>query len=533
MSEPMILNTRTAHKAEKRRGYISQIPTGYLIEGGNPNHVASRIENCLTRKEAMSWLNGLGVPADFCRPLSKRDVCLMMADEVKLFTFLASNGVRPGAIAAAIYAHRLDLASLHSPRVLNVAVGDGRVCCLVEVNATGGIRTDALSVSRDIGVDLLPPTIGDFDWSEMAVHPHFSSSMAASDWPGNTGGDASRDDDDDEDLGDDDQTIMGFAGTDTSAKAEEPKAVPATVPQATSGDLADEIGRAMSAIVRDALAAKSDTNAVDEAMVRKIVLDELKGKIPLVIEMPQGDDTKAAPELAHKEYPTIFKAVAVGLNVMLIGPAGSGKTTIAEQVADALKIPFRFTGAVDSPYKLTGFVDAGGRVVRTAFRETYENGGLFLFDEIDASAPSALMAFNAALANGVADFPDAMVPRHENFYCMAAANTYGHGADRVYVGRNALDGATLDRFAVVDFDYDELLEKTLAGDEMTEWVQYVQRIRAAIFKLKLRYVVSPRATLGGARLIKAGMARKTIEEIVVWKGMAAEAREKVRAEARA
>jgi len=66
---------------------------------------------------------------------------------------------------------------------------------------------------------------------------------------------------------------------------------------------------------------------------------------------------------------------------------------------------------------------------------------LFLFDEIDASLPNAVLAFNAALANGYADFPDGMVKRHPRFACIAAANTFGMGADRIYVGRNQLDGA--------------------------------------------------------------------------------------------
>jgi hypothetical protein len=35
-------------------------------------------------------------------------------------------------------------------------------------------------------------------------------------------------------------------------------------------------------------------------------------------------------------------------------------------------------------------------VVNTDFRRAYKDGGLFLFDEIDASFPQALLAFNAA-----------------------------------------------------------------------------------------------------------------------------------------
>ena len=34
----------------------------------------------------------------------------------------------------------------------------------------------------------------------------------------------------------------------------------------------------------------------------------------------------------------------------------------------------------------------------------------------------------------------------------------------IYVGRNQLDGATLDRFAVIEFEYDEEIEKNLCED---------------------------------------------------------------------
>ncbi len=131
--------------------------------------------------------------------------------------------------------------------------------------------------------------------------------------------------------------------------------------------------------------------------------------------------------------------------------------------------------------------------------------------------PDALLAFNAALANGHADFPDGAINRHENFVCMAAANTFGRGADRVYVGRNQLDGASLDRFCVINIDYDEKLERALTGND--SWVDYVQKIRSAIFELKIRHIVSPRASISGAKLLHAGLDKDFVKQSVIWKGL--------------
>ena len=219
----------------------------------------------------------------------------------------------------------------------------------------------------------------------------------------------------------------------------------------------------------------------------------------------------------HFQFEKLLKYVQTKNNIFLVGSAGSGKTTAAENVAKALNIKFYFTGAINSEYKLTGFIDAQGRIVNTEFRKAYEHGGLFLFDEIDASFPQAILAFNAALANNYMDFPDRKVKRHKDFYCIAAANTFGTGADRQYIGRNQLDAASLDRFITMNWEIDERLERELANND--EWVNYVQKARKAASKIGERHIISPRASMQGADLLRIGIDRKEVEKDVLWKGL--------------
>jgi hypothetical protein len=101
--------------------------------------------------------------------------------------------------------------------------------------------------------------------------------------------------------------------------------------------------------------------------------------------------------LRHKAYEDLladilaFQATkeTVRANFWLVGPAGTGKTTAGKMLSKHLGLPFYFNGAIDSEYKLRGFIDAQGRVVATPFRRAYEHGGVYLFDEVDSSLPSA------------------------------------------------------------------------------------------------------------------------------------------------
>ena len=252
-------------------------------------------------------------------------------------------------------------------------------------------------------------------------------------------------------------------------------------------------------------------------------LFQLKDKIQRIrnyktisINIQNGEHIKDLGK-QHFQFEKLSKYVQTKNNIFLVGSAGSGKTTAARNIAKALNIKFYFTGAINSEYKLTGFIDAQGRIVNTEFRKAYEHGGLFLFDEIDASFPQAILAFNAALANDFMDFPDKKVQRHKNFYCIAAANTFGTGADRQYVGRNQLDAATLDRFITFNWEIDETLEHELANNH--EWVNYVQKARKAASKIGERHIISPRASMQGADLLRIGIDRKEVEKDVVWKGL--------------
>lgn len=258
------------------------------------------------------------------------------------------------------------------------------------------------------------------------------------------------------------------------------------------------------------------------------IRDEIARVAPRRIEIVQNDNvvqTLPSDAKRHKMFETALKAVTCGPTT-LIGPAGAGKTTMAEQIAEALGLKFCYTGAISNEYKLMGFINAAGLPVRTPFRECYEFGGLYLFDEIDASVPSAVLSFNNAIANGSCDFPDANIKKHKDFKVMAAANTFWNGNDRVYVGRTQLDGASMDRFIFLEIDYDEDLEASLTDNQ--DWLENVQLARESVKQLKTRHIISPRATIYGSKLLANGLSLKEVEAMVMFKGLANDEVNKIR-----
>ena len=249
----------------------------------------------------------------------------------------------------------------------------------------------------------------------------------------------------------------------------------------------------------------------------KEFVDKTYGKLPSTIEIIQDTKRKDIEGLFHKNFEEIIQIVGQKIPLMLVGPAGSGKNHTLEQAAKALDLPFYLSNSITQEYKLTGFIDANGTYHETEFYKAFTNGGLFFFDEIDASCAESLIIINAALANGYFDFPNGRINAHENFRVVAAANTFGNGADMIYVGRNQLDGATLDRFVVMEFDYDENIEKSICTDDGL--YEFIISVRDAIKKRRLRFVVSMRATINASKMLNAGLDKQTIIKTVITKSM--------------
>jgi len=238
----------------------------------------------------------------------------------------------------------------------------------------------------------------------------------------------------------------------------------------------------------------------------------------------EGRAAQRLDGLRHARFEDALRAAQAGVHVMLVGPAGSGKTYAAEQIAHALSLTYHKQPPVNYAHEILGHFDAHNRYHRTPTREAVEHGGLLNLDEFDASSADAGLACNqVADSSSAVAFPDGMVRKHKDFVIIAGTNTDGSGATMEYAGRARLDGATLNRFALIRWDYDPRVEDSI-GSTCPAWVAAVRAIRAFA---KQRGILDVCATMRdiatGARLIGAGLPRSTVLEMTQRRGALVEA----------
>lgn len=254
------------------------------------------------------------------------------------------------------------------------------------------------------------------------------------------------------------------------------------------------------------------------------------------VTLPDSDMTAKLDGLdtvPHEVFYSLLKWASLGENVCLVGPAGSGKTSAARLAADMLGLEFYSTGAVYTKFESVGYTDATGARVDTALSLWASNpaGGVFLFDEMDSSAPKALTPLHECLDNRRLQLPGGQVVElTDKHICIAATNTWLRGADRTYGARSALDGATADRFVLLSTQYDEVFESSIMGvdapegaaeqrdkrikaalrraentrEDRQKWVDIVRALRARVTELNLQHIIGMRASRRVVALLEAG-----------------------------
>ncbi len=195
----------------------------------------------------------------------------------------------------------------------------------------------------------------------------------------------------------------------------------------------------------------------------------------------------------HHKFQDVCTLIANGVDVYLYGPAGTGKSDLAVNVAKALGLQAYQIGAVKDVYQLRGYGDATGNYVPSSFYHAFTEGGLLIIDEADAMDSEASLELNGAMAQRTYDFPIVGNKQaHKDFHVIMTGNTCGTGATEEYTGRQMLDAALLNRVFLVEIDYDRNIEEAIAGEDMKDVVDFVHDLRDAAKAANILIVVSYR-----------------------------------------
>ena len=266
--------------------------------------------------------------------------------------------------------------------------------------------------------------------------------------------------------------------------------------------------------------AKAESAAEVESLKKQ--LDEAKnaGTGSIINVVVDGKKTTTKTEqVLDPNFANILKLVAAHENVYLYGPAGSGKNTIAEQIAEALGVEFYYQNTLVTKFDVSGYKNAQGEYEETPFYKAWKNGGLFFADELDNSTAEAIIALNAALANGYYTFPNSgeKVAKHPDFYCIAAGNTNGQGATEEYCGRYQMDESSRDRFAFIEIGYNAKIEESICGGHL-DILEFVRDLRSVANSLQIKLICGYRAI---SRLAKFyDMSTKFVLDSFIFKGLA-------------
>ena len=286
------------------------------------------------------------------------------------------------------------------------------------------------------------------------------------------------------------------------------------------------------------LAGKKPQPLIDNEAVEKMVNEKVSALVEKAVDQAieetkkslgqyrpvEVHDTIKAPKKTKYTLPPQFERMlqlaSQRVHILLVGPTGCGKTFLAERLAESIRtkahpdgLPFYgISCSVGmSEAQLSGYLLPSGKGGQfeywaSLFVKAYTEGGLFLFDEIDASDGNTMTFMNAALSNKkmfVAQrLEGQVVEQHPDFVCAAAANTYGLGADDMYVGRNQLDEATLRRFrtGMVKVDYDPVVEEKIVNPKVLE---FGRKIRVVIREHGFQKTMSTGEMLDMSKMVEA------------------------------
>lgn len=278
-----------------------------------------------------------------------------------------------------------------------------------------------------------------------------------------------------------------------------PKSTPGSLDAVLGAIIEGAIGSRLS-VAEKKLKALTQAPTLDPEAIKAIVKAAIEAsKLPQVIEVHTPVAVLKVNGIHHPILDEMLERYALGERTfMLVGPKGTGKTTIAEQFMRAIGAVRYSVIPCSEDKRLAEYIGWRNMDVMHG-TSNYQPTSLVedlcaslngpagtIFEEFDGSGANVLLGLNT-MTNGYLCTPDAdmpMCPRGPDYVMICTANTFGTGANLSYAGRNQLDAATLDRYRVLFVNQDRDLELAIIGD--VQIVDQAFEIRGRLTSLKMK-----------------------------------------------
>lgn len=290
----------------------------------------------------------------------------------------------------------------------------------------------------------------------------------------------------------------------------------------------------------------------DSQRAKRIPMDEIKHREitptpePQLTPKQEMDPVLALIHNAHKIKPAnlemsdikwkyLVRSAVRGKNIMMVGPAGCGKTQAAKELPKATNRPFFYfnLGATQDPRSTlignTHFKDGQTTFDESAFVKAIQTeNAVILLDELSRAHPEAWNILMTVLDEGQrylrldedVDSPTIRVAANVSFIATANIGTE-------YTSTRVLDRALMDRFEIIEVDIlslsqeEDLLTKRFGDRVSTNLIHSVADIADATRKEwrsdegKLSTMISTRMTVRICELLADGFSLSEAAEVAV------------------